>query len=369
MIPYTVDTDIMMDLDGTPREIYDQRLLFFFATGGEHYAVSTTKDKINQLRRIGDLLVDLLELKRVTTMDPRDMTVNDFRVLAMKMRDTMDVQPETRAHQMSTMNVVCKAFENRNVEHARARYPTLFPKEERVDPDNYTEEEYDHIRRYITRPNQSWIELRSSFSVGVVLFGGIRPQEDQYLRETNLDLENMMCDLQHVKGGMTYGKMRMSPIHPEDSGDLFDRYIAAFESRGLSGYLLQRELTGEPLSSNTIREGFRGISKGVGFRVYATKCRATWISRNIDATENMEAVSVSAGHSSSAITARHYGRMSGRVATKIIREAWKKETDNEDERSEFRLDIQHTQTQEELSERGGIRTLGLQLRRLPPYPG
>jgi hypothetical protein len=96
--------------------------------------------------------------------------------------------------------VLCKFLGNRDMELTKYRYPMLFPREVKGIPAVLTDGEYGIVARFVTRDGQEWRDLRSSFAVGLVLFGGIRPQEDNNIKAINLDLENLECNLDHVKG-------------------------------------------------------------------------------------------------------------------------------------------------------------------------
>ena len=314
---------MIIEVNTDPSTAFSDQVAAFFAIYSKVYEKITVKDKERQFRRIGDVIGKLLKNGALETSNPALWTINDIAVIASKVRDTMDVQPDTRAHLLSSVNVLCKFLGNRNVELAKVRYPSLFPKEVRGIPDVLNDAEYKIVANYVTRPDQAWMDLRRSFCVGLILFGGIRPQEDQNIRSINLDIENLECNLEHVKGRRTYGRARTQPMHP-DARDLVERYTAAYRARGMSGYLLQNEATGMALSDKTLRKMFSEVSAGCGVRITATVCRATWIERQLNLCGNIEATAVAAGNTPQTI-AKNYGRMRPDTAVRTIKKGW--ETD------------------------------------------
>ena len=314
-------TDTVL-IEPTPEEIYTNCITEFFEEYGLVYKPITVKERRRKYRNIGKILTSLYEEGKISTTDLALLTMKDMMHYAVYLRDEMThAKVAYRCRFISLLNVACKYFANLNVEHAKKRWPSLFPKEHKSRPKSLTTAKYNAVIQYITRPNQTWYELRASFAVALPLCGGIRPQEDQFMQDMNLNLEEMICNLTHVKGQGVYADSRMSPVHP-DAKDIVERYIAEYENRGMSGYLLMNPSTKNALAGNTLRQMFRDVSKACGVRITATICRATWIVKNLNECKNIEAVSVSAGHASSRTTAENYGRMSDEVALETVREGW-----------------------------------------------
>jgi hypothetical protein len=80
---------------------FQDRVVEFFDTWGKIYAPSTAKDKGRQFRRLDNVVSSLIEDGLLTTADPAFFAVDDFMNVAVSVRDTMNIQPDTRAHIMS----------------------------------------------------------------------------------------------------------------------------------------------------------------------------------------------------------------------------------------------------------------------------
>lgn len=254
-------------------------------------------------------------------------------------------------------------------------YPALYNKKQYVRLPVLTHQDFRDLMFYLSRPGQSYNDLRGSAAVSLSFCGGLRPQEVRMLRADDLDLDAMLVRLHHVKGKDTFGLCRTVPLHPF-SEDVLRGYLGAFRARGCSGYLFQNSRTGEPLSSNTMRVLSSMITRAAGLDASYRMGRRTW-GQLLEDSIAEESVSVLMGHSSTSVTNRYYARTKQYRAISEARKAWSVE--NADPVEPFRVDgsargSESSQVSEdrdedvENGERGGIRTLGLQLRRLPPYP-
>lgn len=349
-------------------DIFTLRVSEFFTEYGIVYKTITVKERQRKYRHIGRILSALHVGGKIASVDPALLTVHDIMHYAAYIRDNMVHNKLTyRARFISLLNVLCKFYSNRCVEDAKARWPSLFPKERKGRrTGNLTRSEYNTVIQYINRPDQGWYELRASFAVAVSLCSGIRPQEDQHLRDSNLDVERMLCNLVHVKGRSTFADPRTSPMHT-DGRDIMLRYLAAYEERGMSGYFFQNVTNnrGHPLSQKTVAKMFREVSAGCGVRLTATKCRATWIVMQLNTSKNIEAVSVAAGHGDSRTTAI-YGRMSNEVAVETIQESWEKEKEENDRKS--KEGEASNDFLDEIMRAGRDSNPGQRLRKPPCYP-
>ena len=108
-----------------------------------------------------------------------------------------------------------------------------------------------------------------------------------------------------------------------------------------------------------------------GIEFSYTRCRASWSQLLLDCDIDIETVSVLMGHCSTATTNRYYASMKESKAVEHVKTMWSNTVPCVRESTVVRTPAEDKPDNKgniEESAQEGIRTPGLQLRRLPPYP-
>lgn len=286
---------------------------------GLAYAESTVKARRREMMQICRQVESLLSEGRISTEDPADLTLQDIKVIAASVR-SWDISVNTRTHVLGRLNMICKFSGNMVVEHAKVRYPTLFPAKQETRLGVLRAADYERILEFASGPDHDFRQLRSCVSVVLPLATGIRPQETRMVRDEDVDLESLMLHVEHVKGEGSYGMPRNVPIDPR-AAPILGRYLDAFRASGRNGYIFQNS-RGEPVKGNTQREWRRYVVESTGIDLDHRILRRTWGQMMEDNGVGEEYVSVLMGHASTATTARYYARTSERKAIEEVRKTW-----------------------------------------------
>ena len=333
------------------------------------YATSTLEVRRRELMRLAAIVEDLDSEGLLSTQDPALMSIDDIKAIAVALREH-GTSSNTRTHALGRLRLLCRFFGNPAVDNARARYPMLFPPKRETKLNVLASDEVRKVLE-LAEMEHAWRELRAYASVVIALCTGARPQEVRMLRDSDFDLEAGTLHIVHVKGEGEYGEPRTVPIMPKGV-PVIARYIDELHARGLNGWLFQNS-KGVPVSGQTQRVWRRIVVDSTGVELDHRILRRTYGQMLEDLGVSEEHVSVLLGHASTATTARYYARVREGAAIAAAREAWEKKERSRTEETEmdWRMDalgkIPRASAGTE-SEREGIRTPGLQLRRLPPYP-
>ena len=237
------------------------------------YAESTVKARRRELMQLCREVESLHARGSISTDDPAAMTLQDVKVIAASVKG-WEVSVNTRTHVLGRLNMLCKFCGNMVVEHAKVRYPTLFPAKQETRLGVLEVSDYERILEFASLPVHDYRQLRSCVSVIIPLATGIRPQETRMVRDQDIDLETLTLHVEHVKGEGSYGMPRNVPVDPR-AAPIIRRFLDEFHSRGKRGYIFQNS-RGRPVEGNTQRMWRRYVVEGTGVELDHRILRRTW---------------------------------------------------------------------------------------------
>ena len=330
--------------------------------------LSPTSFKVRSraLRRICGYVEDLYAHGKLSTMDPAKFTIYDVRVFVMFLRNTSPkLKASTIDREVVNLQSICLFCHNDCVRFAKARWPRLVPLVSKGGTQILNKYHISIIKQHVS--NRAPDELRPWMPIVLSLATGARANEFRNFKVEDFDLSSCRALIRVPKGIDSWGHVRTVPIRPEfiDTIRIFVTFVG-------SGYLFPNS-EGVPMSTKTLAAYRRRIcSEILGFSFDFRVCRATYGQLMLDEGLPLEAVSVLLGHSRSETTEGYYARVRNTVAVEDALALWYDDSEDAD----FSAESEDKPDSEDLfsafaksGERGGIRTLGLQLRRLPPYPG
>lgn len=283
------------------------------------YAESTMKARRRELMQLCRTVERLRLDGRISTQDPVRMTLEDVAEIASEVGG-WGCSVNTRAHVLGRLNMICRFCGNMSVEHAKIRYPTLFPPKRDTRLGVLSDRDVEALFSYAERCE--WFAgMRSCVSVIIPVSTGLRPQEVRMVRDRDFSDDLSELRVWSPKGADLYGEVRTVPVHPR-AVPIITRYLSAFHGAGGSGYLFQNA-RGEPVSGNTQRMWRRSVSMATGVEFDHRALRRTWGQALLDAGVSEEEVSVLLGHASTATTSRYYARTREGRARDAARAAWR----------------------------------------------
>ena len=324
------------------------------------------KVRSRALRRICGYVEDLYAHGHLSTMDPASFTVYDVKVFVMSLRSSEPkLAPGTINREVVNFQSICVFRGNDCVRFARARWPRLVPSVSKGGTPILSSDQISAIKSHVS--NCTTKDLRPWMPIVLSLATGARANEFRNYKVEDFDLSARRAVIRVPKGIDSWGHVRTVPIRPEflDVIGIYLEYIG-------SGYLFP-SLSGGPVTTKTLAARRRDICKEVlGFSFDFRMCRATYGQLMLDEGIPLEVVSVLLGHSRSETTEGYYARVRNCVAVEDALGVWYDDSEDADPSAESDDKLGENELSSasaKISERGGIRTLGLQLRRLPPYPG
>ena len=299
------------------------------------------------LRRISGYVQYLYDHGKMRNQDPHDIDIHDVKAFVIFLKSTIRLSPASIEKELSFFQKVLLSNENNSVRFAREKWPSLVPK---VSKDRGSVLLPEQIRSVIEAvSSKQFNELFDAMPSVIALATGARTNEFRNMKVSDFDLDSRCVTINVPKGMATYGLKRKVPIRPE----FFD-VISDWISFVGSGYVLPNRMTGGILSVNALELDRRHFCDELGFYFDYRMCRSTYGQLMKNEGIPIDVISVLLGHSSSRTTENYYARVRNVSALDYVVNSWYGDT--------------NSQHEEKISEQGGIRTLGLQLRRLPPYP-
>ncbi|MDY0237007.1 MAG: hypothetical protein RBR71_13360, partial [Gudongella sp.] len=129
------------------------------------YSDVTIKDRRRRLVRIGRTISALRSAGRISTTDPGRFTVEDAKQIMISFRSRKDITPNTIMDLQGAINRFCRYHGNSCFEDARYRYPVLYNKKQYVRLPVLTHQDFRDLMFYLSRPGQSYNDLRGSAAV------------------------------------------------------------------------------------------------------------------------------------------------------------------------------------------------------------
>lgn len=322
---------------------------------------TTLPVRIRALNTICDDVERLFDNGKISTTEPASLSVYDVSVIVSSWKKRGDLKISTISRKIYYLQSICLFCSNNAVAFARARYPALFPKESKGEALQLS---VDEIRLVIfaveSVPSDALLHWMPSV---VALATGARTNEMRLMHVSDFDLNDHKVIIGNPKGRGVWTDSRIVPVRPE-----FVPVIARYLSSIPDGYLFDNG--GVPYSINAFGVWRRRICEDLGFAFDYRVLRATYGQMMLDEGLPIEVVSVLLGHASSRVTETYYARVRRSQAVSRALDLWYGDgsADCSANPSDERDAPRKSRASAGLGEQGGIRTLGLQLRRLPPYP-
>lgn len=276
------------------------------------YAEETWKTRNRRYRRMEQHLIALKDKGRVSTLSPKNMTIEDVRAYLLDRREA--VSPADLVHEVVALRRLLESIQNPAVALCLAKYPGLRPVVKHSRLPAMEDGVYEQILKRSAELNPSEFEsVRAYALVLLCLRTGCRNKEIRLAQLQDLNTTSWIMDIVHVKGETTYGQPRRVPVHPEVRQLVLEYLIvrkqwmadnvcdspALFPSKdSKDGYL----------SGNSIRMIKDFVEKDLGIRFELRACRRTFGQKYLDAGLDIESTSVLMGHSSTKTTERYYSR-------------------------------------------------------------
>ncbi len=312
---------------------------------------------VRALRRVSSTVTYLHSHGKISHLDPHDIDIHDVKAFVIHLKNDRKLSPASIDKELSFFQKVLLSCENDSVRFAREKWPYLVPKASKGRGSVLLQDQIDSI---IDEVSSMEVQDRSEAMPSIVaLATGARTNEFRNMKVDDIDLSSRIAVIMVPKGMVSYGQKRKVPIRPE-----FFSLISDWNSFIGSGYLCPNMMTGGMLSINALEEDRRHLCDRVGFYFDYRMCRSTYGQMMRDEGIPIDVVSVLLGHSSSRTTENYYARVRNVSALEMVLSSWYDECESVQDEASKRV----SQHSKRIGEQEGIRTLGLQLRRLPPYP-
>ena len=263
------------------------------------------------------------ESGKISTTSPKNMTPEDVKYHLLY-RKGLGYSKSEYSHEVTALIVLFDFCENMAVRTCLRKYPLCKPSKGHVRLPSLEPSAYRRIEGRINEVasiESDYATIRSYAMLAVFLGCGPRTKELRFMDARDLDTEDWVLDIIHVKGEDTYGEPRSVPVPPQFRRILL-RYLelrtqnnptgspALFPpSRGSNLYLV----------GNSIRKILSVACLDLGIDMNPRILRRTFGQHYLDSDiDSIESVSVLMGHASTQTTEIYYAR---RRNTKAIEEA------------------------------------------------
>ena len=272
-------------------------------------------------------LIKLKEEKKISTVSPKNMTVEDVRQYLIY-RKSLNTSSSDMRHTISAVRGLLGFIENTSAEICLIKNPGLKPKGRSPKLPSMEDRTY---RKILARSEEvgpeDWERTRAYALVLLCIRTGTRNKEIRLADVFDIDTNNWILDIRHVKGEDSYGSPRKVPIHP-DIRPIVARYLLLRKK-----WLTEKDLRSDVLfpsfmskdgylSSNSLRKIKMIVEKDINEKFDFRTCRRTFGQQYIDSGVKVESVSVAMGHMTTNTTEKYYCRKSQTEASEDLREVW-----------------------------------------------
>jgi len=292
-----------------------------------YYAEITWGNVMRRFQRMERDLIKLKEEKKISTLSPKNMTVEDVRQLLIFRKNAGTGASDLR-HEISAIRGLLAFVENTSAEICMIKNPGLKPKGRQAKLPSMTNSTYEKIlARSEGVGTEDWYMTRAYALVLFTLVSSCRNKEIRFMDVDDIDTVKWEFHIIHVKAEDTYGGPRWVPIHP-DARPILARYLLLrkkwLEERSRTSKALFPSFSSEDgyLSSNSLRKIKTQVEQDIGEKFDLRKCRRTFGQRYLDAGVSIEAVAVLMGHASTKTTEEFYCRKSNEEASNCAKEVW-----------------------------------------------
>lgn len=291
------------------------------------YAETSWKTIMRRYRRMERDMIELKNSGKISTLSPAKMTEDDVKQYILYRKGKKNSNSEVN-HDISALNNLLVYVGNVAVQKCIQRNQGIKPKSKQPRLDPLPSKTYDKIlTAYDSANTDSLTEVRAFAIVLMSVNLGTRNKELRLADMSDLDTDNWVLHVKHVKGEDTYGEPRSIPVPPEIRPVILQYLLLRnkwLKSHSVESKALFFAFSGEYgyLSGNGFREIKSKIEVKIGEKFELRDCRRTFGQNYVDKGLNIEAVSVLMGHSSTKTTEGYYCRKSQADAIEQARKVW-----------------------------------------------
>lgn len=291
------------------------------------YSQETLKTRARRYVRMERDLIKLKEEGKVSTLSPKNMTVEDVKEYLLYHKGK--VGASDMVHENACLRRLLEYCGNPAYSMAMTQYPFLKVKVKHKRKPTIDQDTYNLILKRGLSVDPSDFYLSRAYALVLMMIRtGTRNKEIRFSNLEDLDTTHWVFHILHVKGEDSYGEPRDVPIHPEIRSVIMNYVIARKK------WLVDRNADSQALfpappssknvylSSNGIDEIVNIVCKDLEIKIDARMCRRTFGQKYLDNGLDIESVSILMGHSSTKTTERFYSRKRLDQAMAQARETW-----------------------------------------------
>lgn len=272
-------------------------------------------------------MIYLKEEGRISTLSPAKLTEEDVKQFIIFRKGKENSNSDVN-HDISALDNLLVYVGNIAVQRCLQKYPGLKPKckQPRLPP--LPKDVYSRIlEEYEARDSNNISEVRA-FAVVLMSIGlGTRNMELRLADVADLDTNNWVMYIKHVKGEDSYGEPRKVPVPPEIRPVILQYLLLRerwLKDNSASSNALFFSFNGRAghLSGNSFRDVKSKIERIIGRKFELRDCRRAFGQNYVDKDLNIEAVSVLMGHATTKTTEGYYCRKSQDDAMDQARKVW-----------------------------------------------
>lgn len=277
------------------------------------YSDETWKTRYRRYNRMNLMFLDLKAKGLVSTTSPKTMTSEDVRTYIIERKK--QVQASDLVQDINALNKLCLYLDNNAVTTCLVKNPSLKPNTRgRKRIPSMENSMYERILARSKEIEPTDTKLVTAYAMVLLYIGtGARNKEIRLANVEDLDTDDWVLNLIHVKGEATYGSERAVPVPPEIH-ELLLTYLLVRKrwcasKNCYSPALFPSKNPDNPyLTSNSIRRIKCVVEEDLNIKFDLRMCRRTFGQRYLDKGLDIESTSVLMGHASTKTTEGFYSR-------------------------------------------------------------
>ena len=293
----------------------------------ELYAPVTWRTVMRRYRRINIDMIALHRDKKIKTLSPKMMDIDDVHAY-LSYRRSLNYTGKEYSHDYSAMHNLFAFVKNDAFDDCLTNYPLFRQYKRQVRLPPLDDNVYQAI---LSRASEiapdDFPRLRAYALVLLCIRAGMRTKEIRLADVRDLDTKDWMMDIIHVKGEASYGEPRSVPLLGEIRPTV-ESYLSVRKKWLVDNNIQSTALFPSPsssdgyMSSNSLRRVKSLVEKEIGVNFDFRTLRRTFGQQYLDAGADIKTVSVLMGHNSTLTTERNYARKRSDKAIKTIRAIW-----------------------------------------------
>jgi len=294
-------------------------------------AETTWSEYERRAKRMDKDFRTLVENGVIKHYNPWKMTENEI-LAYLKVLKARGLKPSGILHNVNLLNNILLFIGNGAMGSTRMRFAKNFPKQtsQRLKP--ISNSDRAKIIDFANKVDDSDWQLMLSYGITVIgICTGLRSKELRLANIGDMDLEEGIFHVEHVKGEGKYGGARKTGIQPDGMAFL-KRYVKARAlviakeaptCEALFPALQDARKGGDGyFSQNSLSKLRANVTAQTGVTYDNRACRRTFVQTNIDMGVPIDAVSCMVGHSSTKTTEKYYGRKTTESAISDAQKVW-----------------------------------------------